>query len=256
MSVEVDGGPGADAAAATSEAGGPPPRAEAAVGGDRPPRRRLRRLRWAPLVVLGVAALLAAGAGLSGWAGSPPGEDSVDAGFARDMSTHHAQAVTMGMVEFERGRDPDLRAIGRDVALSQQREIGIMSAWLTSWGLARVGRSEPMSWMRPDASAGHAGHAAGADSGGAGGGGSGLMPGMATEAELTRLGAATGRELDVAFLTLMIRHHRGGIAMAQEAALRAEESDVAALARAMVIAQAQEIETMQELLRGLGAPPA
>jgi uncharacterized protein (DUF305 family) len=174
------------------------------------------------------------------------------------MSTHHAQAVTMGMVEFGRSQDPSLRAIGQDMALTQQREIGIMSSWLTSWGLARVGSAKPMSWMRSEQSDNsgqteHAGHASGETGGGTG---HGQMPGMATEAELARLGTASGKDLDVLFLTLMIRHHRGGIGMAQEATLRAEEPDVRALAHTMVISQSAEIETMQAILRRLGAPPA
>ncbi len=82
------------------------------------------------------------------------------------------------------------------------------------------------------------------------------MPGMATDTELTQLSRAQGRDLDVIFLTLMIRHHRGGITMAQQAAARAQESDVRALARAMVINQAVEIDQMQADLRALGAPPA
>ncbi|KLL13157.1 DUF305 domain-containing protein, partial [Protofrankia coriariae] len=86
--------------------------------------------------------------------------------------------------------------------------------------------------------------------------GSSRMPGMATDAELAQLSTTQGRELDVLFLTLMIRHHRGGIAMAQYAAAQAQEANVRALARAMVINQAVEIDQMQADLRALGAPPA
>ena len=42
------------------------------------------------------------------------------------------------------------------------------------------------------------------------------MPGMATEAEVARLAAATGVEADRLFLTLMIRHHQGAIAMVDD----------------------------------------
>ena len=44
----------------------------------------------------------------------------------------------------------------------------------------------------------------------------GLMPGMATPEEMTKLRAATGKDLDVLFLELMRQHHLGGIHMAQE----------------------------------------
>ncbi len=70
-----------------------------------------------------------------------------------------------------------------------------------------------MTWMGDDDAHmdGHAGHGtAGHDSAGAG---SGPMPGMATSEELAALRAASGPELDVLFLQLMLRHHEGGLPM-------------------------------------------
>ncbi len=229
--------------------------------------RLRRRLRWAPAALAVVVILLAAGAGLRGLVDRPPAEGSVDAGFARDMSTHHAQAVQMAMVEFRGGMDVTQRGVAQDIALTQQREIGVMSAWLTGWGLPQVSSDPPMRWMR-DHGHGHADHSdqsghadhdgsASVTSSVAGSAASSVaMPGMATDAELTRLSTAQGRDLDTLFLTLMIRHHRGGITMAQEAAARAQEPQVRALARAMVINQAIEIDQMQADLRALSAPPA
>ncbi len=198
-----------------------------------------------------MVALLAAGAGLRGLVDQAPGEGSVDAGFARDMSAHHAQAVQIAMVEFRGGADMTQRGVAEDVALTQQREIGIMSAWLTQWGLAQISTDPPMGWMRSV-------HLASHDSSGHDGAttNSTRMPGMATDAELGQLSKASGRELDTLFLALMIRHHRGGLTMAQEAAARAQEPDVRALARAMVINQAIEIDQMEADLHAMGAPPA
>jgi uncharacterized protein (DUF305 family) len=202
---------------------------------------------WLPLLLLVIAGLLAAGAGLRGWVAGPPSDASVDAGFARDMSTHHAQAVAMAMTEYDRGEDSAARSIARDIALGQQREIGVMSSWLQNWGLSQSSSQPSMAWMRElPGGAGH-GHA---DSQTV------TMPGLATQAELTELASASGRDADVLFLQLMIRHHRGGVEMAQEAALTASEPDVRALARAMVVNQAAEIEVIEEDLRRLGAPPA
>ncbi|WP_322760121.1 DUF305 domain-containing protein [Frankia sp. Cr2] len=220
------------------------------TGSDRTARLR-RASRWLPLVLVLVIALLAAGAGLRGIVDQAPGEGSVDAGFARDMSVHHVQAVEMAMVEFRGSADATQRGVAQDVALTQQREIGIMSAWLTQWNLAQISTDPPMGWMRSVHQASH-------DSSGHDGETthSTRMPGMATDAELGQLSKASGRELDALFLTLMIRHHRGGITMAQEAAARAQEPDVRALARAMVINQAIEIDQMEADLHAMGAPPA
>ncbi|WP_250284611.1 DUF305 domain-containing protein, partial [Frankia sp. CiP1_Cm_nod2] len=114
------------------------------------------RASWVALLAVVAFALVAAGAGLRGLVERPPGADSVDAGFAYDMSTHHAQAVQMAMVEFRAGADVTQRGVAQDIALAQQREIGIMSAWLTGWGLPQVSTEPPMRWMRD--SGGHAGH--------------------------------------------------------------------------------------------------
>ncbi|WP_322767437.1 DUF305 domain-containing protein, partial [Frankia sp. Cr1] len=230
------------------------------TGGARTARLR-RASRWVPLVLALVVALLAAGAGLRGLVDQAPGEGSVDAGFARDMSAHHAQAVQIAMVEFRGGADMTQRGVAEDVALTQQREIGIMSAWLTQWGLAQISTDPPMGWMRSVHLASHdsSGHdSSGHDASGHDGAttNSTRMPGMATDAELGQLSKASGRELDTLFLALMIRHHRGGLTMAQEAAARAQEPDVRALARAMVINQAIEIDQMEADLHAMGAPPA
>lgn len=237
------------------------------------------RLWWTPLVLFAVLGLLAAGAGLRTLIDHPPGDSSVDVGFARDMSEHHSQAVQMAMLEFRRGGDAEIRSVAQDIALSQQHERGVMATWLSGWGRPPTSAQEPMAWMGGQhGSAGHGEHgghgdhsgtapSAAASPGGTsttgptgssteGGAGSVRMPGMATEAELARLAAASGRDLDVLFVTLMIRHHRGGVEMAQYAALHAEEDKVRALARAMALNQSKEINEMQRYLDRLGAPPA
>ncbi|WP_420497161.1 DUF305 domain-containing protein [Parafrankia sp. FMc2] len=237
------------------------------------------RLWWTPLVLFAVVGLLAAGAGLRGLLDRPPADSSVDVGFARDMSEHHSQAVQMAMVEFSRGGDAAIRSVAQDIALGQQQEIGVMYTWLAGWGRPQTSARAPMAWMTdPDDPAGqgggHPGHggmpglegnspAGSTAGGGASTGGAAAeetaavrMPGMASEAELARLAAASGRDLDVLFLTLMIRHHRGGVEMAQHASLHAADDRVRALARAMVVNQAKEINTMQDDLERLGAPRA
>ena len=262
-------------------AGNDPPASDgdAARGSDARPRRRWARSRlwWTPMVLAVLAGLLAAGAALGNLASRSPDEGSVDVGFARDMSEHHAQAVQMAMIEFSHGGDPDTRSVAQDIALTQQREIGIMSSWLSGWGRPQSTSGTPMRWMRDSrtvngASGGHDGHAGpgaampGMDLPGLAGGAAqdassdprdtARMPGMATPAELQRLASIRGHDLDVLFLTLMVHHHQGGLAMAQYAAMHAGEDRVRAMARAMVLAQSMEIDQMQRDLVRLGAPRA
>ncbi|KJE24934.1 hypothetical protein FF36_00544 [Frankia torreyi] len=252
-----------------------PGTARARPGEAGAPRRRRRgraALWWTPVVVVLVAGLLAAGAALGDLLDRPPGESSVDVGFARDMSEHHAQAVQMAMIEFDRGGDTSTRSVAQDIALTQQREIGIMSAWLSGWGRTQTAAGAPMRWMGGTGAAagtGHEGHGDtgsatmtdmpgmnGTAGGAASAGDTARMPGMATPNELRRLATIHGRDLDVLFLTLMVHHHRGGLAMAQYAAQHADADRTRSLARAMVLNQSIEVDQMQEALARLGAPRA
>jgi uncharacterized protein (DUF305 family) len=82
-----------------------------------------------------------------------------------------------------------------------------------------------------------------------------LMPGMATTSELAKLKSLRGRAMDVYFLQLMIRHHKGGLEMAQYGAAHASEPYVRDLAAKIVTAQQNEVVTMEQMLRERGAQP-
>jgi len=81
----------------------------------------------------------------------------------------------------------------------------------------------------------------------------GLMPGMPTPEQITKLREAKGKDLEVQYLTLMRQHHLGGIHMAQEAIALAKNKDVDWLAGTMVTAQQGEITTIDGMLKQLGA---
>src|SRR5262245_49801394 len=96
-----------------------------------------------------------------------PGDNSAEAGFARDMSTHHAQAVEMAGIVHDRTNDDDLKVLTTDIILGQQDQIGQMEGWLNLWGLSQTGTEPAMAWM---------GHPV-----------EGRMPGMASPEELASL---------------------------------------------------------------------
>ena len=176
-----------------------------------------------------------------GWAlfgrGGFPLDTSAEAGFARDMQTHHGQAVQMSLLVAERTEDPAIRTFANDIATSQQQQAGQMFAWLQLWGLSPTGSQAPMAWMGSD----HHGATTPA-------GEKVPMPGMASESDLARLTAARGVEADRIFLTLMIAHHRGGVEMADAVLARSDRKEVVILAKAMKSAQTSEITAMQEML--------
>jgi uncharacterized protein (DUF305 family) len=206
----------------------------------------------AGLVAVIAVGLLAMGGGLTVALGigrdEPPSVGSVDAGFARDMSSHHLQGVEMANLAADRSQDPEVRRLAFDITSTQTNQVGRMQGWLTLWEL-RVSGGQPMAWM--EEASGHDMSAMGSGSGMAGG----LMPGMATEKELAELRALSGPAFDVQFLRLMIRHHQGGADMAEYAAGNASEPAVATLARTIADTQAAEVATMTDLLAARGSVP-
>ena len=76
-----------------------------------------------------------------------PANDSADVGFVRDMSVHHAQAVEMANIAYRRTDDPDIARLARDIADTQQFQIGMMTGWLDIWGLPVSSDQPLMSWM-------------------------------------------------------------------------------------------------------------
>ncbi|MCC2319358.1 DUF305 domain-containing protein [Cellulomonas chengniuliangii] len=170
-------------------------------------------------------------------------DTSVDAGFARDMSAHHAQAVQLAVLVRDRSTDEELRAVALDILTSQQQQIGQMYAWLAMWGLPQAGSQAPMAWMGDGHS--HEGSTAT---------GHAAMPGWVSSADLARLEAADGVDAERLFLQLMIPHHVGGVEMAEEAVERAGQPEVRRLASGIVAAQTKELTVLQDLLDARGGP--
>ena len=80
-----------------------------------------------------------------------------------------------------------------------------------------------------------------------------LMHGMASNAELQRLGDANGVDAEILFLQLMIRHHEGGIIMAQAVLALSNSREVEQLARSIEDGQRAEIAEMRSMLAARGA---
>lgn len=71
---------------------------------------------------------------------------------------------------------------------------------------------------------------------------------MASPTDVDRLGDATGKEADTLYLTLMISHHQGGVAMAEAAVKGADTESVRILAEQLIAAQSSEIAATQQML--------
>ncbi|MGW1865117.1 DUF305 domain-containing protein [Streptomyces mauvecolor] len=206
------------------------------------------RRYWGLAAALALAMVFAAAAVLVSSGGSrataeansrTPTATSADAGFARDMSTHHQQAVEMSFIVRDRTSDEEVRRLAYDIANTQANQRGMMLGWLDLWGLPKNEASQlPMAWMGM-------GMQPGADGA--------LMPGMATNAELDRLRGLSGKAAEVLYLQLMTEHHKGGIHMAQGCVERCAVAPEKRLAQGMVDSQQSEIDLMAQMLKKRGA---
>jgi uncharacterized protein (DUF305 family) len=214
-----------------------------AAASEQAPGRSLRTLLLSVMLV----AVLAIAGGLGYLVGdrnagrNTPSATSVDAGFAWDMAVHHRQAVDMAGYTRDHTTDPAIKNLAFDIETSQFNQVGQMQGWLDAWGLPVNNPNAPMAWM---AGSGHD-HIQS----------NGLMPGMASTTEVAQLETMTGKALDVRFLQLMLRHHQGGLPMAQWGAEHATTDYVRNSAQKMVAAQSAEVLLMEQLLRERGASP-
>ncbi|MET0811615.1 MAG: DUF305 domain-containing protein [Microbacterium sp.] len=207
-----------------------------------------RRWLLIAVVALGIAGLAFAIGRFSTFGSTSsvvtPSTTSADAGFARDMQVHHAQAIDMAMEIYRTTDDEELRILAYDIATSQAEQKGQMYDWLVKWGLSQSG-GPLMSWMT-SSDGGH-------DHGGST---TGEAPteeelrvamGMASPDELTALRDASGPAADCLFLELMIRHHQGAIPMADALLDLGTDPRARAVAEAMKNGQTAEIAAMESM---------
>ncbi len=205
------------------------------------PRASARR-RGAGMVLAAVVGAVVAV--LIAWRWDVPRDDSAEAGFARDMATHHAQAVDMSFVIRDKSSDEALRTLAYDIIVTQSTQRGVFMGWLQEWGLPQASTAPRMAWMP-----GHAAEERGAT------GGMPLMHGMASDDELRRLRVAQGTDAEILFLQLMIRHHEGGVLMARAVSGLSRRAGVVGMAKSIEDSQRAEIVGMTEMLSKRGAQP-
>ncbi|MFB7242665.1 DUF305 domain-containing protein [Streptomyces populi] len=191
------------------------------------------------LVTAGAITYAVADGDDSGSGTRTPAAGSADAGFARDMAVHHQQAVEMSYIVRDRTKDVEVRRLAYDIAQTQANQRGMLLGWLDLWELPKVSPDPPMTWM------GMGDMASGKDGS--------LMPGMATNAEMKRLGTLNGKQAEVFYLQLMTDHHKGGIHMAEGCVAKCTVGVEKRLAQGMVDAQQSEITLMADMLKARGA---
>ncbi|AII11311.1 DUF305 domain-containing protein [Rhodococcus opacus] len=200
--------------------------------------------------------------------------NQADVTFAQQMIPHHAQAIEMSDVVLAKdGIDPRVTDLANQIKAAQGPEIEQLQGWLTEWGqsmpmatsgMMTPGQSMPMATSgmmtpgqsMPMATSGMMTPGQSMPMSMPGGtempGDSGMgMSGMMSAEDMTALQNAQGVDASRLFLTQMITHHQGAIAMAQTEIDSGQYPDAVAMARTIADTQQQEITTMQNILASL-----
>lgn len=187
------------------------------------------------------AALTACGAqGGTSTGGSAPSSSAAqtndhnqaDVTFAQQMIPHHQQALDMAAMVTGHTTNAKVIDLAGRIQRAQGPEIQQMSGWLTAWG------ASPNTGMDMPGMTGQS------------------MPGMSTAPasgmmsadDMARLGRAHGADFDRMWLSMMIQHHQGAIAMATTELAQGANTDAKTLAQKIITGQRAEIAEMNGLL--------
>ncbi|MDA0298471.1 MAG: DUF305 domain-containing protein [Actinobacteria bacterium] len=148
--------------------------------------------------------------------------NDADVMFAQMMIPHHEQAIEMSDIALDpnTGASAAIIALATQIKGAQDPEISQMKNLLTTWGM-------PTDMGSMDHSS--------------------MMDGMLSLEEMATLGQLKGAEFDKAWAKGMIAHHEGAIAMANDVLANGKNSEILALANAVVSGQSTEIETLKPL---------
>lgn len=153
--------------------------------------------------------------------------NDADVTFAQMMIPHHEQALEMAQLADGRASDAEIKDIVAKVEKAQDPEIKTMKGWLGSWKQPTAMESMP-----------------GMDHGGGDQGGDGMM----SDKDMKELKAMKGTEFDKMFAQMMIDHHKGAIAMAEDERKNGKNADAVQMAGAIVKGQSAEVKQLQSVL--------
>jgi uncharacterized protein (DUF305 family) len=133
--------------------------------------------------------------------------------FMNMMIVHHEQAIEMSELAENRTSNERILSLAENISQAQREENRQMSEWMKELGY-ESGNHHPMA-------------------------------GMATEQEMRSLQNRNGTEFNQLFAELMIEHHQGGIAMAENFRETGRHPELKEMQTQMIETQKREVEKMQ-----------
>jgi uncharacterized protein (DUF305 family) len=161
-----------------------------------------------------------------------------DVEFMQGMIPHHAQAVIMARWTMTHGARADIKVLAERIAVAQTDEIRMMRRWLGERGQTVPDSMSTKHVMKM----GNMVHET-------------LMPGMLTDDQMKALDAARGSQFDRLFLTGMIAHHRGAIAMVHELLSHGDAGHDETVFRFATDVEADQTDEVHKMLRMLETVP-
>lgn len=164
--------------------------------------------------------------------------NAADIDFAQQMVPHHRQAIEMSDIILQKkSADPRVVSLATRIKSEQETEISTMQNWLRQWGIgsstpstATTGKREMNMPNMPDMSNAH---------------------GLMSRHDMDALRNAHGLDASKRYLTGMIAHHRGALAMAKPETTGGSFPAEVELAKSILTGQQREIDEMQNLLEEL-----
>ncbi len=143
------------------------------------------------------------------------------------MIPHHQQAIDMSdLVLTKDGIDPKVADLATRITAAQSAEVTQLSGWLAGWGEnpspTAMGGMDGMNHDTGD--------------------------GMMSQADLDALRDAPADQAAERYLTGMVKHHEGAVAMARDELDAGQNPDATKLAQTIVATQQAEITEMNKLL--------
>lgn len=195
------------------------------------------RLPLLMLVSLGLLTLLAActspaapaSTSPASFAGTPTGaapHNQGDVTFAQMMIISHVGATDMAGLAEQTSTNEQVRALAERINAAKGPEINEMRGWLATWG-EPLPETADMSGMAHDGT---------------------RLGGFEQQPEMNALLKLDGAAFDRKFLSLMLAHHRGTLAVAAKQVGEGQSTEGIELARNIMATQQSEIAEMESLL--------